>query len=135
MADSLVTTSRPAAITVLYDGQCRFCRGQIALLRRCDVGRQLRFLSVHDPLASREFAELDPQALMREMHVVDTSGRVRAGAESVRFLARRLPLLWPLALPLHVPGSLPLWNWLYGLVARNRYRLAGTCDDGSCRLP
>jgi predicted DCC family thiol-disulfide oxidoreductase YuxK len=29
---------------------------------------------------------------------------------------------------------MPLWRSLYGLVARNRYRIAGRCDDGNCRL-
>ena len=67
--------------------------------------------------------------------VVDRAGTARGGAEAVRYLSRRLPLLWPLALPLHLPGSLPIWRSLYALVARNRYRIAGRCDDGSCRLP
>lgn len=133
MASSVVTTHPSGTITVLYDGRCRFCRGQIAMLRRCDVAGRLRFVSLHDPLVADEFPQLSAEALEREMHVVDASGQVRAGAEAVRLLSRRLPLLWPLALPLHVPGSLPLWRWLYGLVARNRYRLAGRCDDGTCR--
>lgn len=126
--------ARPDCDTVLYDGHCRFCRGQIATLRRLDLTGRLRCLSLHDPMVAAEFPELDPEALGREMHVVDTRGRARAGAEAVRYLSRRLPLLWPLALPLHVPGSLPVWRWLYGVVARNRYRIAGRCDEGTCRL-
>ena len=128
------TAARPDRDTVLYDGQCRFCRSQIAMLRRLDPTGRLRFVSLHEPHVAREFAELGPEALLREMHVVDRAGRARGGAEAVRYLARRLPLLWPLALPLHVPGSLPVWNWLYGLVARNRYRIAGRCDEGTCRI-
>ncbi|MFM7108588.1 MAG: thiol-disulfide oxidoreductase DCC family protein [Planctomycetaceae bacterium] len=131
----IATAVRPARDTVLYDGRCRFCRGQIALLRRLDVRRSLRFVSLHEPEVARDFPELPAEDLMRQMYVVDTAGRARGGAESVRYLSRRLPLLWPLALPLHVPGSLPFWNALYRLVARHRYRIAGTCDDGVCRLP
>lgn len=127
--------ARPQHDTVLYDGQCRFCRGQIAILRRLDPAGRLRFVSLHDPAAAEEFPELAPDDLGREMHVIDTTGRSRAGAEAVRYLSRRLPLLWPLAVPLHLPGSLPLWRWLYAVVARNRYRIAGRCDEGTCRLP
>jgi len=112
---------RPTHDTVVYDGNCRFCRGQIAILRRLDLLGRLRFLPLEDPLVARDFPELDRATLMREMHVVDRAGRARSGAEAVRYLSRRLPLLWPLAVPLHVPGSLPLWTWLYRLVARNRY--------------
>jgi predicted DCC family thiol-disulfide oxidoreductase YuxK len=130
-----LVAARPDRDTVLYDGQCRFCRGQIAILRRFDPTGRLRFVSLHEPVVASEFPELSPDDLSREMHVVETTGRSRAGAEAVRYLSRRLPLLWPLAVPLHVPGSLPVWRWLYGVVARNRYRIAGRCDDGTCRVP
>lgn len=129
---NIVTAVRPDRVIVLYDGRCRFCRGQIALLRRFDPTGRLRYLSLHDPSVARDFPELAAEDLMREMHVVSKSGRTWAGAEAVRYLSRRLPLLWPVAVPLHVPGSLPLWAWLYGLIARNRYRLAGSCDEGTC---
>ena len=129
------TATRPDRDTVLYDGQCRFCRSQIALLRRLDAFGSLRYTSFHDEQVARDFPELPQERLREEMVVVDRAGTARGGAEAVRYLSRRLPLLWPLALPLHVPGSLPVWRSLYALVARNRYRIAGQCDDGSCRLP
>ena len=128
------TARHPERDTVLYDGECRFCRSQIALLRRCDVGGRLVFTSLHDPSVARDFPELAPEDLHARMYVVDRDGQARGGAEAVRYLSRRLPLLWPLAVPLHVPGSLPLWQAFYGFVARNRYRIAGRCDDGSCRI-
>ena len=128
------TATKPERDTVLYDGGCRFCRGQIALLRRFDLGGRLEFTSLHDPAVARDFPELAPEDLHARMYVVDRAGQARGGAEAVRYLSRRLPLLWPLAVPLHVPGTLPLWQALYGLVARNRYRIAGRCDDGSCRI-
>jgi len=97
------------------------------------MGR-LRFVSLHDADVARDFPELAHEDLMREMYIIDRHGRGHAGAEAVRYLSLRLPLLWPLALPLHVPGSQPVWKWLYRLVARNRYRLAGRCDEGTCHL-
>jgi len=130
----VATATRPERDTVVYDGECRFCRGQIGLLRRLDPGGRLRFVSLHDPSVARDFPELTADDLMREMYVIDRQGRARGGATAVRYLSRRLPLLWPLAVPLHVPGSLPLWRWLYRAVARNRYRLAGRCDEGTCHL-
>jgi predicted DCC family thiol-disulfide oxidoreductase YuxK len=130
----LITAARPDRDTVLYDGQCRFCRGQITLLRRLDLTGRLRFESLHEPTVAEDFPELDRDDLMREMVVVDRSGQAWAGAEAVRYLSRRLPLLWPLAVPLHIPGSLPVWRWLYRFIARNRYRLAGRCNEGTCRF-
>lgn len=136
----ITTAVHPERDTVIYDGQCRFCRGQVGLLARFDVARSLAFLSLHDPAVGRDFPELSREALLEKMFVIDRNGRARGGAEAVRFLSRRLPCLWPLAVPLHVPGSLPLWNLLYGWIARRRYGIAGRCTDaactaGSCRLP
>ncbi|MFM7185803.1 MAG: thiol-disulfide oxidoreductase DCC family protein [Planctomycetota bacterium] len=127
--------TRPSRDTVLFDGHCRFCRGQIAALRRLDACGLLEFMSLHDPRVADEFPEIPPEQLLEEMVVVDRQGRIWRGASAVRYLSRRLVALWPLAVPLHVPGTLPLWRWLYRLVARNRHRIAGTCDDGGCRIP
>jgi predicted DCC family thiol-disulfide oxidoreductase YuxK len=132
----IATAQKPDRDTVIYDGQCRFCRGQIAALRRLDVGGSLAFVSLHDDGVGRDYPELARADLMERMYVVDRRGCARGGAEAVRYLSRRLPLLWPLALPLHLPGSLPFWTRLYAWVARHRYGIAGRCDthDG-CRLP
>jgi len=129
------TSGRPARDTVLYDGQCRFCVGQITTLRRLDRGGRLEVVSLHDDRVPREFPELSRDMLMEQMFVVAPSGAAYGGAEAVRYLSRRLPLLWPLAPLLHLPGSLPLWQAGYRFVARNRYRIAGrSCTDGSCSI-
>ena len=129
------TACHPDRDTVLYDGHCRFCRSQIAVLRRLDLGGRLRFTSLHDTSVTRDFPEIPTADLMDRMHVVDRSGRVRGGAEAVRFLSRRLVPLWPLAVLLHLPGTLPLWRRLYAWIAARRYGIAGRCgDDGTCRL-
>jgi predicted DCC family thiol-disulfide oxidoreductase YuxK len=128
------TQHLPDHDTVLYDGQCRFCRSQIALLRRLDLGGSLAFTSLHDPAVAADYPEISRDDLLSQMYVVSRSGEARGGAEAVRYLSRRLPLLWPAAVLLHVPGSLPLWKSLYAFVARNRMRIAGRCDDGTCRI-
>jgi predicted DCC family thiol-disulfide oxidoreductase YuxK len=132
---TVITQTKPPRDTVLYDGRCRFCRSQIAILRRLDLGMVLEFTSLHDPSVGSDFPELAHDDLLAQMVVVDTAGRARGGAEAVRYLSRRLPLLWPLAVPLHIPGTLPLWAALYRFVARNRMRIAGSCEDGTCKLP
>jgi len=131
----ITTRTRPTQDTVLYDGHCRFCRSQIALLRCADLGRKLRFVSLHDASVAREFPELSMDDLLAQMYVIDSAGHARGGAEAVRYLSRRLVTLWPLAVLLHIPGSMPLWNRLYRFIAKNRMLIAGSCADGSCRLP
>ena len=131
----ITTHFHPSRDTVLYDGHCRFCRSQIGILRRLDLTGRLAFISLHDPSVARDFPEILPEDLENQMYVVDPRGLARGGADAVRYLSRQLALLWPLALVLHLPGTLPLWRWLYAVVARNRLRIAGSCRDGACRLP
>ena len=131
----ITTQHHPDHDTVLYDGRCRFCRSQIAVLRRLDLRGRLAFTSLHDPSVATSFPELTQDDLLAQMYVISSTGQARGGAEAVRYLSRTLPLLWPAAVLLHVPGSLQLWKALYAFVARHRLKIAGSCDDGSCKIP
>ncbi|MFN9367483.1 MAG: thiol-disulfide oxidoreductase DCC family protein [Planctomycetia bacterium] len=130
----ILTAHHPDHDTVLYDGHCRFCLAQIAMLRRLDLGGRLRFTSLHDPSVSRDFPEIPFADLMDRMFVIDRAGKARDGADAVRYLSRRLVPLWPLGAVLHIPGTLPLWQRLYAWIAARRYGLAGRCSDEGCRV-
>ncbi len=127
---------RPLADVVVFDGHCRLCGGQVRKLARFDLGKRLAFLSLHDEEVSRRFPDLTHDALMQELYVVDRRGRRHAGASALRYLSRRLPTLWWLAPLLHVPGSLPVWQWCYRQIARRRYRFGRlpACTDDACKL-
>jgi predicted DCC family thiol-disulfide oxidoreductase YuxK len=127
---------RPGADVVIFDGDCRICTGQIRLLARLDRGQRLSFISLHDPLVAERYPDLSHDDLMQQMYVVDGEGRRHGGVEAVRYLARRLPLLWWLAPLLHIPGSLPVWRFGYRSFARFRYRFGrtGACENGQCRV-
>ena len=116
----IITSKHPAHDTVLFDGECRFCQRQIAILRALDVQRRFIYTSLHESSVSIDFPELSSEQLQEQMFVIDTQGNARGGAVAVL---------------LHIPGTLPLWNWLYAFVAKRRLWIAGKCDDGSCQLP
>lgn len=127
---------RPQADVVIYDGHCRICTGQIRRLARWDRGGRLSYLSLHDPRVPDRYPDLTHEALMKEMYVIDRAGRRHAGALAIRYLSRRLPTLWWLAPLLHLPGTRPLWSWLYRQIANRRYRFGrvADCDGGTCHL-
>lgn len=129
---------RPQADIVIFDGHCRFCRAQVEQLARWDArGRRLAFLSLHDPEVAKRFPDLTYDQLMQEMYVVDRHGRRHAGAAALRYLSRRLPVLYIFAPLLHLPFTLPLWRWAYRQVAKRRYwfgRSAPVCEEEACRI-
>ncbi len=124
------------ADVVIYDGHCNFCRAQASRLQRLDLGRRrLAFLSLHDPRVGSRYPDLSHQQLMDQMYVIDPQGRRHAGADAVKYLSRRLPLLWIVAPILHLPGTARLWRWMYGQLARRRYKLSGkSCDNDACSV-
>ena len=127
---------RPLADVLIYDGHCRMCTGQVTFLERWFAAGRLAYLSLHDVRVGARYPDLAHDDLMRQMYVVDRRDGRHGGAAAVRYLSRRLPRLWWLAPLLHVPGSMPLWQWLYRQVANRRYRFGRTeeCQDESCSL-
>ncbi|MEL6106919.1 MAG: DUF393 domain-containing protein [Planctomycetota bacterium] len=132
---------RPEADVVIYDGNCNFCIGQVKNLRRFDCcGGRLSYLSLHDPRVAERYSDLSHEDLMAQMYVIDGSGKRYGGADAVRYLSRRLWMLWPAAPILHVPGTAGLWRWLYRQVAKRRYKLAGrknggqVCEGDTCAV-
>jgi predicted DCC family thiol-disulfide oxidoreductase YuxK len=128
--------TNPTQDTVLFDGQCNFCRSQIDLLKRLDGQQRLSFVSFHEPEIASRYPDLSFEQLMAQMWIITNTDQRYGGAYAVRYLTRRLPILWPLAPLMHIPFSMPLWQFLYKLVAKYRYKIAGrNCDEGgTCSL-
>jgi predicted DCC family thiol-disulfide oxidoreductase YuxK len=128
----------PGADIVIFDGDCKFCTGQVQNLARLDGnGHRLAFLSLHDPEVARRFPDLTYDQLMAEMYVVDQQGRRYGGAAAFKYLTTRLPWLYWLAPLMHIPFTMPLWRWGYQQVAKRRYLLGkrdSNCDDGTCHV-
>jgi predicted DCC family thiol-disulfide oxidoreductase YuxK len=90
---------------------------------------------LHDPRVAERYPDLSHDALMEQMFVIDTKGTRHGGADAVRYLSRRLPLLWPVAPVLHIPFTAGLWRWGYRQVAKRRYKLAGkSCENDACSI-
>lgn len=132
---------RPDADVVIYDGDCNFCIGQVKNLRRLDCcGGRLSFLSLHDPRVAERYSDLTHEQMMAQMYVIDGQGRRHGGGDAVRYLSRRLPLLWIAAPILHIPGTAGLWRRMYNQIAKRRYKIAGkknggpTCENDACSV-
>jgi predicted DCC family thiol-disulfide oxidoreductase YuxK len=132
---SMAAGAREQAV-VLYDGNCPLCLKTTSILKRLDWLHRLYFHNCRDtvgiPINS---AHLDPARMIQEMHVL-TPDRTTAysGYRAVRWIAGRVPVLWPLYPLLFIPGMARLGQRLYLFVARNRFQLL-PCRDGVCTIP
>ena len=129
---------KPGLDVVIFDGHCKFCHQQVQRLKRWDSKGKLTFVSLHDPFVAENYPDLSHDQLMDQMYVVNESGARYGGASAIRYLSRKLPRMWWLMLLLHIPFSLPIWQWGYKQVAKRRYRISqkmnSSCDDGSCEV-
>lgn len=127
----------PTSDVVIYDGHCKFCTAQVKRLHGFDGGKRLAFVSLHDPFVAKNYPDLTYDMLMDQMYVVDQLGNRYGGAAAFRYLSRKLPKLWILAPLMHIPFTLPIWQWCYRQVAKRRYLMGKTtdsCDGDACKV-
>ena len=120
--------------TLLYDGTCRFCTAQAKRLHRFGRGR-VNVESAYAEGVRERFPMVPQEGVMGEIKLVEADGRVLGGAAAIARtlehgggplgLLARLYRVWPVR---------PLADAGYRVIARNRYRFAGRCDDGSCGI-
>ena len=109
--------------TLIFDGECGFCREAVDLLRRWDREQVLRFVPFQDGAAVAGFNIAFP-ALAGAMHLILPNGRVYAGADAVPELLRLLPAPRRWLAPLfRLPGVLPLARRAYTWIAARRHCL------------
>src|SRR5690242_20858740 len=78
------------AATLIYDGDCGFCRSIVARVQAWDREHALRYVPFQDGAAVARFGVPLP-ALAAAMHLVLPDGRVFAGADAAPEILRRLP--------------------------------------------
>jgi len=108
----------------LYDGSCGICRKTVAVLSRLDLWKRIVF---HDALNGwaeihAAFPGLSQDDCLETMHVVTASGEVKTGFDAYRAISWSIPLFWPIAPLLYVPGVPLAGRRVYARVARNRHR-------------
>jgi predicted DCC family thiol-disulfide oxidoreductase YuxK len=122
--------------TLLYDGACRICIGQVQMLDAYNDEGRIELLDMNSAEAQSRFPQVRPEDARRELHLVAPDGTLHRGAEAVRETLLRLPALRGLGELLRLPGMISLARPIYAFVARNRYRLGGradACEDDLCR--
>jgi len=133
IGDRLAT--RRGRLQVFYDGLCPLCIRTVRLLARLDLFTRLEFLDFRS-VDGNEYnfgskLELTRTDLEREMYIV-FRGKPYRGFYAYRKIALALPLFWPLAPWLYLPGISSFGARVYGYVARNRLRFLW-CDS-HCKL-
>ncbi len=128
-------TTPPAAVTILFDGQCPLCLREVSFLAKRDRGRGrlgLIDITAHGFDATRWGLTLAD--VHGSIHGLDAEGRVITGPEVFRRAYEAVGLGWIVGWTAWRPfrGAV---DAAYRWFARHRHRLTGRknpCPAGSC---
>ena len=110
----------------MYDGNCGLCVHAMGLFRALDVFHAIVFVNALDTrqVADHGLNWLDPDALMKDMHVVK-GRRAWKGFSAYRVLASRIPLFWLIWPFLYVWPVTVFGRRIYRRVADSRVCVVG----------
>ena len=131
--DARTSPDSSPLLTVYYDADCGLCNGQARLLERLDWQRRLRLVALQQ--TALDVADAPPvEQLLTSMHVRDENGAWASGAAASVQIARRIPLLRPVAVAARLPFVVRLLERGYAPLARNRSRLSSLMGMRACRV-
>ena len=135
MIPVLVVSHPPSKPTMIYDGDCGFCKKWIHRWH-CLTGDKVLY-EPHQKVAI-SYPEIPLERFEKAVQMIAINGRVTQGAEAVFNVLAVIPLLrvlpWIYA---HLPGFSWLSETLYRWVATHRHLLssAASCDIDERQKP
>jgi predicted DCC family thiol-disulfide oxidoreductase YuxK len=122
---------------VLYDGDCSLCTFQMRVITWLDWFNTVSLVPIADPRAREIGPRLTRTDLHEAIHCVAKNGRIHRGARCLRFVALRMPLAFPFALFLWIPGVITVAEIFYRWISRNRYLLSKVfgCKEACAIMP
>ncbi len=92
-----MSAGRRADVTVLYDGDCGFCKICVGVLLRWDRDGRVYPAPIQSPEGDALLASLAPSERLRSAHLATAEGVLLSGGEAAPVLFRQLPGGRPLA--------------------------------------
>jgi predicted DCC family thiol-disulfide oxidoreductase YuxK len=117
---------------ILFDGVCNLCNGAVQFIIARDPEARFHFAPLQSAAAARLIASTGARAPLPDSMVLIEDGRVWLRSSAALRIARRLRFPWPAAYAMMVVPR-PLRDWIYNLVARNRYGWFGVRE--ACMVP
>lgn len=131
-ADPSVPAFADGQPIIVFDGACALCSGLVQFVLRHDKAGRYRFLPAQSALGHALYVHygLDPEAY--ESNILLQDGVAWFKSEGCIRIAEGLGAPWSLAAALRLL-PVPMRDWLYERIARNRFRLFARRD--TCFVP
>ncbi len=113
--------------TLLYDGECGFCRWVLGAILRWDRHRRIRPVALQDALAAELLPGMSEEDRFSSFHLGDRDGEILSGGRALPALVAELPRGRRIGALLDAlqPGT----DLGYRLVSANRSRIGPLIPD------
>jgi predicted DCC family thiol-disulfide oxidoreductase YuxK len=122
-------------LLLIYDGVCNFCNFWVRFVVKRDKKKKFQFSPYQSVYAKRFFAEQlnDYKTNCPESVIIIENGKVFTNASAIIKILNNMPYPWRFFS--FILNILPIatTDYLYRLIAKNRYRLFGRKDN--CKIP
>ncbi len=107
---------------VLYDGFCLLCSRAEYFIALLDWFHRIERVDLYNDaqIASLGIAAPSLPDLVREIHLIDRHGKTYTGFYACRKIGLLLPLLFPFALLLYIPGAPSIGERVYHYISTHR---------------
>lgn len=113
---------KPVRPILFYDGGCPLCRREISHYQRIDRDHRVQWIDIHaDPKSLAPYG-IDWHDAMQRIHMIDSLGAVKTGAQAFVTLWSQLPFYRFLSVLCRTPGVVTVMDWAYTAFARWRWQ-------------
>ena len=116
---------------ILFDGVCNLCNGAVQFIIKHDQNGYFQFASLQSSFAD-ELTEKHPELKSIDSILLVQNGMIKTESTAALQIAKNLDG-WPRLLSIFILIPPPIRNYVYKLIARNRYLLFGKND--LCMIP
>ncbi len=113
--------------TIIYDGSCKICVGNLRWLYRLDWLKKFDALPYQSEDVYRQFPKLRREDCEKAMHLVFPNGHVYIGADALRKIFLRIPVTFAIGVLMAIPPIPWVLRKLYFCLVPYRYCFGGRC--------
>ena len=122
----------PVKPLILFDGVCNLCNGSVLFIIRRDRNAKFQFAALQSSFGQSQLFQFDlPQNELNTIILIK-EGKLLVKSDAALEIARNLDGIWPLFYTFKIVPAF-FRNWIYELVAKNRYHWFGRQE--ACIIP
>jgi len=119
-------------MVILFDGVCNLCNGFVQLVLKRDKGKTFQFASLQSAYGIGLSAHFGLPTSRQKTIILYDGQKILTESDAVLRIAGSLSGIWKATRILWIMPRFGR-NWVYNLIARNRYKLFGKTDQ--CMVP